>query len=339
MTSAGPAWHSLGQSDSWAGVRAVVLGFEDAGFAAADNLLHLGADVLVLASPTPDAAALADQREKAELLEVLGARVRLDAEPVTQLPEALDLVVVPAGTAHDHPLVAEAIARGLTVWSDAELAWRLRPRPVAAPWLVVAGPDPALVGACTERLGAILAADGVVATVAGTAGRPVVEVMMDPAPCDVLVLGIDAVQLTHLPTMAADSAALLGVRDADPAFAAVAGRVYADVRVACVYLLADPGTEELVAEAEVVEGARAIGVTLGTPAPSMVGVVEEFLVDRAFIAERASSAAEIGSLEDVGSDDPQVVTAALTAAALARAHGVSQHAVRAGLRRVAGLPD
>lgn len=337
MTSSGPAWHSLGQSDSWAGVRAVVLDFAAAGFAAADNLLHLGADVLVLAAPASDAAALADQRERAELLEVLGARVRLTVSPPAEFPEAVDLVVAPQGTPPDHPLLAAALAGAITVWSDAELAWRLRPRPVAAPWLVVAGPDAALVEACTRRLGAVLAADRLAVAVGGVGGRPVVEVMMDPAPCDVLVLGLDVVQLAHLPTMAADSAVVLAA--GEPDFAAVAARVYRDVRVACVYVVADRGTEEMVAEAEVVEGARAIGVTLGTPAPSMVGIVEEFLVDRAFIAERASSAAEIGSLEDVGSEDPAIVTAALAAGALARAHGVSQQAVRLGLRRHAGLPD
>lgn len=328
-----PALDLLGQGDSWAGVHAVVLGFEDAGFAAADNLLHLGADVRVISGPVPG------QEEKAELLEVLGAHVRLDADLPASLPDDLDLVVVPSGTASDHPLLLDALGRGLTVWSDAELAWRLRPVPVAAPWLVVTGPDASLVAACTGRLGAILAADGLAAVVAGVGGRPAVEVMMDPAPCDVLVLGLDAVQLRFLATMTADSAAVLGVTGADDEYAAVAGRVYHDVRVACVYLVSDPGTEALVAEAEVIEGARAIGVTLGTPAPSMVGIVEDLLVDRAFIAERASSAAEIGALEDLDSLEPGVVLAALAAAALARAHGVSQQAVRTGLRAFAGLTD
>ncbi len=39
---------ALGRRDSWAGVRAVVAGFGAAGFAAADNLLHLGATVTAL---------------------------------------------------------------------------------------------------------------------------------------------------------------------------------------------------------------------------------------------------------------------------------------------------
>jgi UDP-N-acetylmuramoylalanine--D-glutamate ligase len=39
---------SLGRDDDWSGVRAVVAGFGVSGFAAADNLTHLGASVVAL---------------------------------------------------------------------------------------------------------------------------------------------------------------------------------------------------------------------------------------------------------------------------------------------------
>ena len=38
---------TLGRKDSWQGVRAVVAGFGASGYAAADNLTHLGASVTV----------------------------------------------------------------------------------------------------------------------------------------------------------------------------------------------------------------------------------------------------------------------------------------------------
>ena len=41
------------------------------------------------------------------------------------------------------------------------------------------------------------------------------------------------------------------------------GRVYERTQVACVYNVADPATEQLVRDAEVVEGCRAVGFTLG----------------------------------------------------------------------------
>ncbi len=115
-------------------------------------------------------------------------------------------------------------------------------------------------------------------------------------------------------------------------YAADKGRIYRGVQQACVYNVADPETERLVREADVAEGARAVGFTLGMPSVGMVGVVDDLLVDRAFIAERQSSAAELCTVADLASPAPHVVANALAAAALARAHGISQAAVRDGLR-------
>src|SRR5690606_24294709 len=64
---------SLDRDSSWEGVRAVVAGFGVSGFAAADTLTHLGADVLVLDESEGDER----RREQARLLEVLGATIRL----------------------------------------------------------------------------------------------------------------------------------------------------------------------------------------------------------------------------------------------------------------------
>ena len=72
-------------------------------------------------------------------------------------------------------------------------------------------------------------------------------------------------------------------------------RVYENTRVACVYNADQPGAEELVEAADVVEGCRAVGFTTQHPGLSMVGVVEDLLVDRAFVADRARTAAELGS--------------------------------------------
>ena len=57
------------------------------------------------------------------------------------------------------------------------------------------------------------------------------------------------------------------------------------------------------------------------PSAGNLGVVEDLLVDRAFIEERATSAAELCTLGDLASPAPHFVANALAAAALARAHG------------------
>ena len=115
-------------------------------------------------------------------------------------------------------------------------------------------------------------------------------------------------------------------------YVAVKARAYERTQKACIYNVADPATEQMVRDAEVVEGCRAIGFTLGVPAPSSLGVVEDLLVDRAFLDNRASHAQELCALGDVKPPAPHQVENALAAAALARAHGVPAAAVGAGLR-------
>jgi UDP-N-acetylmuramoylalanine--D-glutamate ligase len=155
---------------------------------------------------------------------------------------------------------------------------------------------------------------------------------------------LSSFQLHYTSSMSAHAAAVLNVAEdhldwysSFEDYAADKGRVYENVREACVYNVADPVTEQLVRDAEVVEGARAVGFTLGTPAVGMVGLVEDVLADRAFVEQRESSAAELATVGDLASPAPHFVANALAAAALARSVGVPPAAVRDGLR--AFVPD
>lgn len=322
----------LGRHDSWEGVRAVVAGFGVSGFAAADNLNHLGASVVAL-----DESEAGDRPDKAELLEVLGADVRLGAGATATLPDDVDLLVTSPGWRPDAPLLAQARARGVPIWGEVELAWRLRDPDHRTPWLCVTGTN----GKTTtvQMLDAILRAAGLRSIAAGNVGLPIVEAVMDPEPYDVLAVELSSFQLHYTDSMAAEAAAVLNVAEdhldwysSMHDYAADKGRIYERVQRACVYNVADPETERLVREADVAEGARAVGFTLGMPGVGMVGLVEEILADRAFIEERQSSAAELCTISDLASPAPHFVANALAAAALARAHGVSQAAVRDGLR-------
>jgi UDP-N-acetylmuramoylalanine--D-glutamate ligase len=334
-----PDIDSLGRTSDWSGVRVVVAGFGVSGFAAADNLLFLGARVTAL-----DEATSQEKAEKAGLLETLGATIRLEPGATAVLPTGTDLVVTSPGWRPDAPLLAQAVERGIPVWGEVELAWRLRDPERAAPWLAVTGTN----GKTTtvQMLQSILTAAGLRAAAVGNVGLPIVEAVMDPEPYDVLAVELSSFQLHYAHSMSAESAVVLNVAEdhldwyddvpggptAMEAYAADKARIYERVQRACVYNLADPATEAMVHGADVVEGARAVGFTLGMPAPGNLGVVEDLLVDRAFIEERATSAAELCTLGDLASPAPHVVANALAAAALARAHGVSQQAVRDGLR-------
>ncbi|MCW2710048.1 MAG: murD, partial [Marmoricola sp.] len=328
---------TLGRTSDWSGVRVVVAGMGVSGFAAADNLTHLGAQVTVL-----DESAAGDRREQRTLLQILGATVLLGPGSTDRLPEDVDLVVTSPGWAPSSPLLAQARERGIPIWGEVELAWRLRDPEHPAPWLAVTGTN----GKTTtvQMLEAMLRAAGLRTVACGNVGLPIVEAVMDPEPYDVLAVELSSFQLHYTSSMRAESAAVLNVAedhldwyDDMESYAADKGRIYSGVERACIYNVADPVTERLVRDADVQEGARAVGFTVGTPSVSMVGLVDDVLADRAFIEERQTTAAEICTLDDLATSAPHYVANALAAAALARSHGVSPAAIRTALR--AFVPD
>jgi UDP-N-acetylmuramoylalanine--D-glutamate ligase len=344
MTLSPQALAALGRTSDWSGVRVCVAGFGVSGYAAADNLTFLGAQVTAL-----DERETEERAEQAALLQSLGATVRLGEGSTATLPEGVDLVVTSPGWSSRAPLLAQAIGRGVPVWGEVELAWRLRDPAAPAPWLAVTGTN----GKTTtvQMLEAMLRTAGLRTVAAGNVGKPLVEAVMDPDPYDVLAVELSSFQLHWSHSVRAQSAAVLNVAEdhldwyaapgggpedgpeaAMRAYAADKGRIYEGVERACVYNVADPVTEQLVRDAEVTEGARAVGFTLGTPAVGMVGVVDDVLADRAFVEDRRTTAAELGTLADLASDAPHFVADALAAAALARSHGVPPVAVRDALR-------
>ncbi len=329
------------------GRRVVVAGLGTSGRAAAVMLEARGAVVETVDAIDPGA----DSADAAGFV----AAGRLDR---------VDLVVASPEWAPSHPLFAAAVARGLPVWSEVELAWRFRaPRPGGAgpaPWLAVTGTNG--TSTCAGMLESILRAGGENTLAVGGAGVAAVTAASDPT-LDVVVVELSRWQLHFTGTMSAQAAAVLNVapdhRDGpglDAMATADLGRAYERAHVACVYNAADPLTERLVRDAEVHDGALAVGFTLGAPSVGQVGLVEDVLVDRAFSELRHTHAIELGTLDDLAhlgsadTGDPRsgavpshLVAVALAAAALALAHGLAPSAVRAGLRgfthRAHGIPS
>lgn len=318
-----------GRRTDWSGLPVVVAGLGVSGGAAARALHARGADVLVV-NGADDDRALARGAE----LEAQGIRTR-PGDGAT-LPTGTALVVTSPGWRPTSPLFSRAGDHGVPVWGEVELAWRLRPGEAPAPWLAVTGTN----GKTTtvRMLTAMLRAAGFDAALAGNVGTPVVDVVAADGQPDVVVVELSSFQLHWTESMRAHSSVVLNVapdhvdwHGSFAAYAAAKGRVHQGVEVAAVYNVADPLTEELVREAEVSEGARAIGFTLGVPQVGQLGVVEDVLVDRAFVADRRTSAEELATLADVVPLAPHNVADALAAAALARSFGVAPSAVREGL--------
>ncbi|MFE6976635.1 UDP-N-acetylmuramoyl-L-alanine--D-glutamate ligase [Streptomyces sp. NPDC057682] len=316
----------------WRGKRVTVAGLGVSGIPAARVLHGLGAVVTVVNDGDDERS-----RGQAAELEAQGIAVRL-GDGAT-LPESTELVVTAPGWRPDKPLFAAAAEAGVPVWGDVELAWRLRGQDgrKPAPWLAVTGTN----GKTTtvRMLASILEAAGLRTAAVGNIGVSLLDAVLGEETYDVLAVELSSYQLHWAPSLRAHSGAVLNLapdhldwHGSMEAYAADKGRIYEGNTVACVYNAADPATEDLVREADVEEGCRAIGFTLATPGPSQLGVVDGILVDRAFVANRQKQAQELAEVADVNPPAPHNIANALAAAALARAFGVPPTAVRDGLR-------
>ncbi|MBZ6089341.1 MULTISPECIES: UDP-N-acetylmuramoyl-L-alanine--D-glutamate ligase [Streptomyces] len=329
----------------FSGKHVTVAGLGVSGVPAAKVLHGLGAHVTVVNDGADERA-----RTQAAELEALGVTVRLgdgtasDSGSAAGLPEGTELIVTAPGWKPTKPLFTAAEQAGVPVWGDVELAWRLRGHGgrKAAPWLAVTGTN----GKTTtvQMLASILAAAGLRTAAVGNIGVSLLDAVTGDTEYDVLAVELSSYQLHWAPSLRAHSAVVLNLaadhldwHGSMEAYAADKGRVYEGNQVACVYNAADRATEDLVRAADVEEGCRAVGFTLGTPGPSQLGVVEGLLVDRAFVEDRHKNAQELAEVSDVNPPAPHNIANALAAAALARAYGVPAAAVRDGLR--AFTPD
>ncbi len=340
------SWHA-----DWRGLRVSVFGLGVTGFAAADTLVELGSNVLVVAGTA--------SMHHRELLAVIGASFVEssgdEGAPAELLAFDPELVVVSPGYHPDHPLLLWAGERGIPIWGDIELAWRLRDKVVRADgtpaeWICVTGTNGKTT--TTQLTASMLVAGGVRAAPAGNIGVPVLDAIRDPGGFDALVIELSSYQLhwMHRDSDAAGTPAQIAPlasvclnlaedhfdwHGSPEAYRDAKAKVYENVQVACVYNLADEATRVMVEDADVQEGARAIGFGATIPGPSDVGVVDGILLDRAFLDDRHHAALELATLDDLraaGLGAPHSVANVLAAAALARAADVTPEAIRDAIR-------
>lgn len=321
-----------------------MLGLGVTGFAAADTLAELGATVLVVTQNADD--------DRARILEVLAIETLVDS--LSTVPERVksfdpELIITSPGFHPDHPVLTWAAQEGIPVWGDVELAWRVRDKVSAdAEWVLVTGTNGKTT--VTQLTAQFLAASGKRVAPCGNIGVPVLDAVRDPAGFDVFVVELSSYQLHYLPldgpgALVPWASVCLNLADDHldwhgslEAYAAAKAKVYHNSKVACVYNRADQATLTMVEDAEVIEGARAIDFGLDTPGRSGFGVVDGILCDRAFLEDRANTALELTTLEELAEVDlaaPHIVANILAAAALARSFDVPVsviHDVLAGFR-------
>jgi UDP-N-acetylmuramoylalanine--D-glutamate ligase len=326
------SWHS-----DWKGLRALVFGLGVSGFAAADTLAELGANTLVVAEKA--------EADLLDILDVIGVP-HLTGEAAKDVPAAVvefqpEVIIVSPGIRPENALLAWANSQGIPVWVDIDLAWRLRDKTARlAHWFTVTGTN----GKTTtvQLLTAMLNQGGIKAEACGNIGKPILDAIRDPEGFDALVVELSSFQLHYLGEIFPFSSAVLNLADDHldwhggfEEYRLAKAKVYENTVAACVYNVMDKSTESMVEEADVVDGARAIGFTLGIPTRSQVGFVEDILCDRAFLDDRANNAIEIATLEDlaeIGVLTPHLMANTAAATAMARSAGVEPADIRQAIR-------
>ena len=325
----GPVIADLTRTSDWSDVTVCVAGIRLAGAACARATRSLGARVTAV-----DAGESADhQRWAAELRADDIAVVLGDSET---LPLDTDLLIVSPGFPPTAAIIMAAQERGIPVWGELELAWRLRGED-PAPWLVITGTNGKTTA--TLMLAAMLQAAGQRAIAAANIGVSLVDAVLHQD-LDVIAVEVGAPQLPFWHTVAPLAAAVLNLAQdhvdhfgSYENYVVAKGRIYDRCTGAAVYNCADPQTYALVSGASLGRDCERVGFTLEVPEPGQLGVVEQYLIDRAFTADPVREAVEIAELSDVKPFAPHNVANALAAAALARAYGIDPDHIKQGLQQ------
>ena len=294
--------------------RYLVAGVGIAGAASARALAQRGHEVTVYNKQDgDDLAALRPVVAKTVHGETLGREIL----------DTVDDVVVSPGFPPHHPLVLDAIRGGHDVYSEPELAWRLRGDD-AAPWLAVTGTN----GKTTTvtMLASILAADGNNTAALGNIGLPLVDAVNEDY--DVLAIELSSQQLHWSSQLAPRIGAMLNLADDHLSwhggYEAYAGAKLAVWRGGvCVGNADDVPVWDALRKAR----GRRVSFTLAEPGPEQVGFADGCLIDHI-----GDTAVELCRVEDVHPDGDHNVANAAAASAVARLYGVSTAAVAAGLR-------
>jgi UDP-N-acetylmuramoylalanine--D-glutamate ligase len=296
--------------------------------------LYDGIRVVVAGAGISGAAAAQALRERGAEVTVVDARGGAEVLVTDVVPAGTELVVTSPGWRPDAPLLLDAAAKGIEVYGEVELAWRLR-GPDAAPWLAVTGTN----GKTTtvKMLASMLTAAGHRTVAAGNVGLPLLAAVLDPS-YDCLAVELSSFQLHWSSSLRPLAAAVLNVapdhldwHGSMALYAEAKARIWAGET--SIGNLDDEVTRTLLSRAP----GRRVGFTLRTPRTGELGVVEDLLVDRAF-EDVPGEATELASLRDLTVTGAHNAANALAAAALARAFGVPAEAVRTGLRSFVADP-
>ena len=244
-----------------------------------------------------------------------------------------DFIVVSPGWKESHPLIAQAIAANIRLVNEIDLAWSFRSELVPGQrWIALTGTN----GKTTtvEMAAAMLREAGVSAIACGNVGTTVIESVESSEKYEVLVLELSSFQLHWMREASFVATAILNIAqdhvDWHGSFTEYA-RVKGSILDRSSTGIFNAGDLEVVNQAAHWQG-RKVFFSLDTPAPGELGIVEELIIDRAFVSD-PQEAMMLAEVTDVKPTVPHNVANALAAAGLVRALGVNPEAIKSALQK------
>ena len=241
--------------------------------------------------------------------------------------------VVSPGWRPSHPIIADLRNREVPLLNEIDLAWEIKQQ--VAPeqkWLAVTGTNGKT--STVELTESILKAAGISAFACGNVGTPVIDAVISEQKYEYLVLELSSFQLHWAESAEFVAGSILNIAldhiDWHGSFAEYA-KAKLDLLSRSVTAILN-GDDTNVVEGCTHWQGRKVFYTLQTPKPGEIGLVEDLLVDRAFVVD-PMEAAMFCELNEVQPTAPHSVANALAAAGLARAIGIDHEVIREAIKK------
>ena len=241
--------------------------------------------------------------------------------------------VVSPGWRPSHPIIADLRNREIPLLNEIDLAWEIKQQ--VAPeqkWLAVTGTNGKT--STVELTESILKAAGISAFACGNVGTPVIDAVISEQKYEYLVLELSSFQLHWAESAEFVAGSILNIAldhiDWHGSFAEYA-KAKLDLLSRSVTAILN-GDDTNVVEGCTHWQGRKVFYTLQTPKPGEIGLVEDLLVDRAFVVD-PMEAAMFCELNEVQPTAPHSVSNALAAAGLARAIGIDHVVIREAIKK------
>ncbi len=251
--------------------------------------------------------------------------------PTTKVAPVCDLAILSPGWKPTHPIISSLRSAGTEILSEIDFAWRIKEeRAPHQKWVAITGTNGKTT--TTQMLESIFEKSGIRATVCGNVGRTVVEVVSQAEPYVFLGLELSSFQIEWSNEAHFSASAILNIAE-DHVDWHGSFEEYAKAKLKLLshsdLAILNGDDPELAVRTPAIRGEKVL-YSLETPGAGEIGLVENLLVDRAFVADpmHAESFAE---LADIKPTVPHNVSNACAAAALALALGLTHSQVKSGL--------